>query len=603
MESSSDNTALNEDAFVQSDRPQDSAAPTQSSRLKRPRAKQQPARARIALTTPISKRASTTHSKVIVRPSPSSHPSLKSMSSAINPLDLPEVREQIKEYLEPKDLALCIRVCRDWYRSFLPGIWENILLLPGRYNSAALQNHRHFIRGLSILGTPGPETANLICPKLERLFIFAFRQGDTTAMINFVVRHNSSPVHTVGLMGTNVDWQALSKLPHLKKLNVSGGVADIIDEPATLQLFWDTCARVETLSLTRLVITSLQGLPQLFPNLKTLDIDFWSILMTDDSRIELARRCPNLENLFLLTNALPRPPSIHLDGAEEEPAVQTLVRLATAGTWPRLQGLAFEGCDAQDQDVVQLLSAMQKCVTWHLSRAKYEPASFLALLDHASTLESLKLERSPTVTSGMIQRILTTCTRLKVFTGNRIRAQDIVESDSGWVCNRLKVLTLFIDFESPLTSASLDAGVGVDAEELERQVQKKVFEQLSALKSIETLAIGYGHLEKVSLTHAQKIADTVIRHGLDLRLCAGLGKLGDLKKLWHLDCNAMRQQMEEEDVDWMIQHWKGLREIVGPLNTRDHKLNVRLEKEFKHVDITVQGYSLPKTRKKRQKTR
>lgn len=63
------------------------------------------------------------------------------------------------------------------------------------------------------------------------------------------------------------------------------------------------------------------------------------------------------------------------------------------------------------------------------------------------------------------------------------------------------------------------------------------------------------------------------RDGLDLRLEAGLDFLSGLKRLEDFSFQGLWQQMEEQDVRWMMRVWK-LRVIIGKLH---HDNDRRLE--------------------------
>ncbi|KAF9948666.1 hypothetical protein BGZ72_009445 [Mortierella alpina] len=68
--------------------------------------------------------------------------------------------------------------------------------------------------------------------------------------------------------------------------------------------------------------------------------------------------------------------------------------------------------------------------------------------------------------------------------------------------------------------------------------------------------------------------------GLDLRLCSGLGQLRTLRKLRMLRFTGLKQQMEQEDVAWMVEQLPELRVLQGRLHpdaNRQAALETRLE--------------------------
>ncbi|KAI8605595.1 hypothetical protein EDD21DRAFT_349885 [Dissophora ornata] len=88
-----------------------------------------------------------------------------SVMNKINPLDQPEIRLLIAEHLRGVDLVRCLRVCRSWHDTFLPFVWEKVSV--GKVNwtqpspsqdsltPEVLRSHRHFIKALHILDSPG----------------------------------------------------------------------------------------------------------------------------------------------------------------------------------------------------------------------------------------------------------------------------------------------------------------------------------------------------------------------------------------------------------------------------------------------------------------
>ncbi|KAF9125219.1 hypothetical protein BGW39_007564 [Mortierella sp. 14UC] len=43
-----------------------------------------------------------------------------------NPLDLPEFRALVAQYLDLKDCCSCLRVSRDWFHDFAPSVWHTV---------------------------------------------------------------------------------------------------------------------------------------------------------------------------------------------------------------------------------------------------------------------------------------------------------------------------------------------------------------------------------------------------------------------------------------------------------------------------------------------
>ncbi|KAI8604488.1 hypothetical protein EDD21DRAFT_350866 [Dissophora ornata] len=82
-----------------------------------------------------------------------------SVMNKINPLELPEIRLSIAEYLKKPDLVRCLRVCWSWHDTFLPLVWENLSVdnsdRVGPSQDApmpeVLRSYHHLVKDLNIV--------------------------------------------------------------------------------------------------------------------------------------------------------------------------------------------------------------------------------------------------------------------------------------------------------------------------------------------------------------------------------------------------------------------------------------------------------------------
>jgi hypothetical protein len=157
------------------------------------------------------------------------------------------------------------------------------------------------------------------------------------------------------------------------------------------------------------------------------------------------------------------------------------------------------------------------------------------------------------LTSKMTQRIMTSCPSLTDFVGTSLDACDILgiprdqeatiqeavmyQKSQDWICTNLKSLSIFI--------------CGLEDKPLEWH--RGVLQQLARLRKLKILGVSLYHY-------------SVLNHdGLDLRLEAGLGVLSSLECLEEFRFPGLWQQMEEQDVRWMVQAWPELRYVYGKL--------------------------------------
>ncbi|KAF9397663.1 hypothetical protein BGX21_008625 [Mortierella sp. AD011] len=195
----------------------------------------------------------------------------------------------------------------------------------------------------------------------------------------------------------------------------------------------------------------------------------------------------------------------------------------------------------------------------------------LQIIRKCPQLRSLLLDRNPLLSGSMTQEIMTSCPLLDALSVVSLKANDVlgvVQEESGviniegltlrhpqdWICLNLTSLTVYI--------------CGLEGKPSEWQ--RSVLKQLARLEKLELLDIG------PDVSWGEMVQD-----GLDLRLASGLDILVTLKRLETIMFLRLRQQMEEQDVMWMIQAWPRLRNIHGKLhynNSRNKWLKAILRK-------------------------
>jgi hypothetical protein len=106
--------------------------------------------------------------------------------------------------------------------------------------------------------------------------------------------------------------------------------------------------------------------------------------------------------------------------------------------------------------------------------------------------------------------------------------------------------------------------------------QRKVLRQLSRLTKLEDLSIGGWMGPEMS------------QDGLDLKLTSGLGVLSSLKRIQILMFDRLWQEMEEDDVRWMVEAWPKLSYVSGRLSSRSKRrqqlLRILEDRGIRYVD-------------------
>ncbi|KAF9343671.1 hypothetical protein BGX26_005380 [Mortierella sp. AD094] len=136
----------------------------------------------------------------------------------------------------------------------------------------------------------------------------------------------------------------------------------------------------------------------------------------------------------------------------------------------------------------------------------------------------------------------------------RFTASRVVQGATPWVC--LKLVHLTMRFTFPFGQAMADWN-------------KQVFQQISKLECLESLNLGQSVLIEDQVIHG------VNSRGLQLKVQSGLTLLAPLKKLVILKFVGTRQNLDEQDLLWILNQWIGLRGISRGLH-EDKKIRKRL---------------------------
>jgi hypothetical protein len=261
------------------------------------------------------------------------------------------------------------------------------------------------------------------------------------------------------------------------------------------------------------------------------------------------------------------------------------------------------------------------------------------MASHASTIRTLNLQGCVLVTSGMVQRLLESCPQLEVFVAWEIKGSDILMAqdkqqvrrrhqlkEPTWVCNNLRELEVFISVFSPAgdalrqgtttapeyrtssASMSTPTTLGRNASglnspsssspsgapppppppmmtffpEIERRIHWAIYHELGELTKLEKLVIGKARLA------TEYFQNPAIEQGLDLRLNSGLDRLARLTLLRKLDFRNTPQDLHEQDVEWMAEHFCEMAEVPKGIFSRyDAQRNRVLEARFQSAQLEM----------------
>ncbi|KAG0372029.1 hypothetical protein BGX24_000845 [Mortierella sp. AD032] len=194
-----------------------------------------------------------------------------------------------------------------------------------------------------------------------------------------------------------------------------------------------------------------------------------------------------------------------------------------------------------------------------------------ALLLHASTLEVVRLDMMPGMSSKDIQQLLSSAPNLREFDiagdqrdieyeGLFLDARDMISSE--WVCTKLEIFACRIggiprpditgDINGKPASKYLKSGTIEESMELHRGV----YSQLARLTRLREVTLG------LRIKAAWGQGGTNERYRLydcpAMSLASGMGVLRGLKELE----TVCLDDMEDEDKEWVKEHWPKVNMVV-----------------------------------------
>ena len=461
-----------------------------------------------------------------------------------NPLKIPEILWEIPQYVSGRTLLACVRVSKAWYQAFLPQIWRDIEFTKKKpHPPGAIHGYMYsrFVKTLIIRCIPAREHSSLVLPNVASLTVENANWDENlfklvsnySTLIHLDLRRKIE-THSTRFLGI------LTGLQSLKDVTLMG--LDMNED--NVDTFWRLCVRLERLEISFRRISAQDRQPSMpFPCMRELRVNDISVGNVSWA-LDFMQNCPGLVSFGSLAQDANRL------------FIPRIAPLVCAGRWPHLQRIALWTFSRDEDDVASIVSGMQRIVAFEALLLLFTPRMMDLLRPHFIHLQTLDLFTAPGFTSAMAQEVLSSCPSLTTFKGCNIHANDIARGQP-WVCLKLKVLELRLLFDPWGFS----------------QTQPLVFDQLSKLTLLQELYV-YSLETKGPM--------------LDLRLERGLERLSTLWSLRFLDLSHIKlQMMQQQEIDWMLKHWKNLERVLGKLNTQIPVLDTRLKMRLKRHGIVV----------------
>ncbi|KAG0317259.1 hypothetical protein BGZ99_006424, partial [Dissophora globulifera] len=225
-----------------------------------------------------------------------------------NPLELPEILTLVAEWLSSREIAKCSRVSRLWYRTFNRMVWQKVVI-------GTLYPHQPDLQGIH-------------------------KNKDSIRSIGV---YDKRPYTNDAL--SSMAWEVIAQLPLLESLSVSTCIVKEV-----VNLFWDVCERVESLSCNDTWFEAAGDLTsRTFPRVQYLSV--WVRLdphIFDE--VDLMRRCPNIESL--------RWPGHH--------TTDKFIQLLVDETWHALDCVDASFTDVPDEIQATIIRSMKKISFWRV---------------------------------------------------------------------------------------------------------------------------------------------------------------------------------------------------------------------------------------------
>jgi hypothetical protein len=221
--------------------------------------------------------------------------------------------------------------------------------------------------------------------------------------------------------------------------------------------------------------------------------------------------------------------------------LNTLLQLLEQEVWPDLEDLYMGTLNASDESLATVLGRLPALKHFGLGSGDFGPLCFNQLRRHFfGFLKSLDLRGCRDFTGLMALEVLANCHHLEQFKAVFIFLKDLQSASRPWVCERLRHLA--VCFARECDDGPLDA---------------LFFEHLSRLRCLETIDVRRPYVNP----KAQRIMPLPLRWKLE----SGLAQLATLKNLKSLNFEGIPQELCQEDLEWMVNHWPLLGRLLGSL--------------------------------------
>ncbi|KAG0204558.1 hypothetical protein BGX33_008408 [Mortierella sp. NVP41] len=282
-------------------------------------------------------------------------------------------------------------------------------------------------------------------------------------------------------------------------------------------------------------------------------------------QLRLLRRLPHLKRL--LWRSYDEKQQLHVqqvfqeENEGKEMGEEESLLLTTVSSWPLLEDLKLSMMGIPYECLTTILAGLVR----PLERLSIDGLWFGPGNLATSLFVSLGLDLDGGSGSLSSQQRPLHCGTLRALVVSAVlKFEDVVVRGQPWVCTGLRRLSVFIDLEESWSSV----------EETERR-QRLVLDRIGGLKRLEFLNVGRRGFGEAG------------PNALVFSLRRGLEALKDLDRLQSVALESCIQEMERDDVEWMVKTWTRLSHIQSNICSdmaRRAELTAYLESHRVHVE-------------------
>ncbi|KAG0307229.1 hypothetical protein BGZ98_000736 [Dissophora globulifera] len=289
--------------------------------------------------------------------------------------------------------------------------------------------------------------------------------------------------------------------------------------------FLTACQRLETLYLSHCNWIVPRNFASELPHLQQLTLNSNRLQSIDELRWIVG--CPNLRFLRWRAN------SPFKD--EQERALAS--KLMQERRLQFLRTLVIQSSGMDDEDIAVMILSLPALVNLHARRSEFGERATRAIVEVRTGMQELDIGDSISVTSEMIQAILSSCRHLETFGAGIFDIKDLPEiageageEERGWVCRRLQSLQISI--------------MSSRGESTRLQDHKRMYEQLGKLTELRMLDLG---------TTGSVTRNT--HDWIELSLANGFGQLAALSEMRDFTVGRLHRPLGLEEWAWVREHW------------------------------------------------